>query len=218
MARPRRHFLLPVCIHGHPPARRKILGLRLDYELADHLGGWTMKGLGECLQLSRRQLIQAYPKLPTEIAGLMRPARRLCRTPTAGEIFGGNPPHRLAKPCRHAHSMGHGGGLRLLEEVGFQQYRHRGHRADGRPIDGPCLRVAEPPLHHIAQDGRALPVEGGRQYLQPGVRVRVESGLVPGIVADMSRLGGPVVSSLAIVLHPLAVVEGIGVETYPFGR
>jgi hypothetical protein len=55
-------------------------------------------------------------------------------------------------------------------------------------IDGPLLRVAEPPLHHKAEDCRALAVKGGRQLLQLGQRRRVEPGLVPDTVADVARL------------------------------
>ena len=59
----------------------------------------------------------------------------------------------VPEPRGHAHPMGRGGVLHLLEEFGFQQHGHRRHRNDGRPINGPSLRMAEPQLHHITQDG-----------------------------------------------------------------
>jgi hypothetical protein len=40
----------------------------------------------------------------------------------------------------------------------------------------------------VPQDRAALPVEGGRQFLQLSVRLRVEVGLVPDAIATLAGL------------------------------
>jgi hypothetical protein len=71
----------------------------------------------------------------------------------------------VTDPGRNASTMGRGGVLLLLEEFGFHQHGDRLHRGRKGLINGPALRLSEPPLHYKAKDSRAFAVEDYSQLL-----------------------------------------------------
>jgi hypothetical protein len=80
------------------------------------------------------------------------------------------------------------GMLHLPEQLGFHQQVHEVRAVGNGWGDRPSPRLGEAPTHDVAQDGRALPMDGACQLLQLGMRLGVQPGLVTDAVAPLARL------------------------------
>ena len=198
----------PAFLHRHPPARRKILGLRRGDELVDHVGCQPMEGLYEHLQLPLCRLIEAELKPPVVIAGVVRLSGGCPRTAAFWKARDGHLTHGMPQPRSNTHAMGICGLLYLLEHRGFHQHRHEVMVTRDQGVDGRSIRVSEHPLRHQAQV--RCPFSGERSWSAPPVwRASPRpGGRGAGPDSDADEAGVRWLSSLlSFVLQPADTVQ-----------
>jgi len=85
--------------------------------------------------------------------------------------------------------MGIRGLVHLREQVGFSQQVHEGRVIRNGEVDALRLRVCKRPLYDVAQNCRALPVDGVGQRLACGMRLCIGPGVSTDAIAALARLG-----------------------------